>query len=189
MSKLVKFWRGSRFFVILYAATLLAGMILTYFKFEFPIKTLATIWPILISIYIGLDRVVDIRTTQTLTTGQMSFGDLSKLRGIIFLCFGLFCASVVLTKIGKANIYEMDEFAVAFAMSIVLYVGGNKAVKSFKFSGPDKNLDGLPDKYEDEIKEKYEQWARTQRKNGVEEKFVTMEYFFDENPELKEKIR
>lgn len=187
--KLIKFWRSSRFFIVLYAWTLAVGIILTFFKFEFPLKTLATVWPFLISVYVGLDRVIDVRTTQTLATGQMSFGDLAKLRGIIFLCFSLFGLSVAFTKLGKANVYEMDEFAVAFAMSVILYVGGNKAVKSFKFSGPDKNCDGLPDKYEDEIKEEYERWARTQRKNGVDEKFITLSYFFDENPDFREKIR
>ena len=181
---LKKIWQSSRFFVILYALVLLGGMTAMVFNWEYPLQTMATIWPILISAYTVLDRFVDIKTTQNLPKGKMSFGDLNKLRFIIFLCLVLFGVSFVYTRFAKQD-FCMAEFGTAFGAAIVTYISGNKIIKGYKFSSPDKDKDGIPD----EIQEEYYKWERLKKKEGVSEEFISFDYFLDENEELRKKLK
>lgn len=183
MKTFIKIWHSSRFFVILYALVLAFGMTGMYFNYEFPLKTMATFWTVLIAAYTALDRFVDVKNTTQLPKGNMSMGDLNKLRFIIIICLLLFFESWFLTKLSGSN-FEMAEFGAAFASSVITYVTGNKLVKGFKFTAPDKNKDGIPDL----IEEEYYEWERQQRKNGVSEEYINLGYFLDEHKELKEKI-
>lgn len=180
---LQKIWHSSRFIVTLYALITLGGMVSMIFNWEFPITTMATMWPILVSGYTVLDRFVDIKTTQNLPKGQMSMGELAKLRFIIFLCLVLFAASFVLTKISGTS-FCMVEFATAFGAACVTFVCGNKIIKGYKFTSPDDDKDGIPDS----VQEEYYKWERKQRKDGVSEEFINFAYFLDEHEGLKNKI-
>lgn len=180
---LQKIWHASRFFVILYSAVLLVSMFLKQLSWEVPLETLAMYWPILITVYTGLDRFVDVMNTKNCASGQVKLGDLAKLRFIIVECLLLLGYSVYCTRLTNGN-FEQDQFATAFALSVITFVGGNKVVKGFKFSGPDEDKDGIPDA----VQEEYYKWERQQRKDGIDEKFITLAYFLDEHEELKSKI-
>lgn len=182
---LQKIWRASRFFVVLYSAVLLASMFLRQISWEVPLETLAMYWPILITAYTGFDRVVDAINTKNCVSGQVKLGDLAKLRFIIAECLLLLCCSVYCKHLSPDASFEMEQFASAFALSIITYTVGNKVVKGFKFNGPDEDKDGIPDA----VQEEYYKWERQQRKDGVDEKFITLAYFLDEHEDLKSKIQ
>lgn len=200
-----KFYYSSRFWVCLYA--LVMAMFMTFqiiigclengtlkvpeFIARFisgqaslPMETLAWMWTALVSLYCGFDRVVDIRNTMQLSSGTMNLGDLAKLRGIIMLSLLLLVVGTV-GHITTGRDFQLAALASAFGSSIIIYVSGNKAVKAVKYKCLDENNDGVPDEVEDD----YHAWVRARKKEGVEAEFLTLEYFLDEHPELREKLK
>lgn len=141
-------------------------------------------WAALVSLYCGFDRFVDIKTTLSLSSGQMSIGELDKLRKIICGSFFLLCITTLFSFITNKD-YQLSSNATAFAMSIIIYVSGNKLCKGLKYSGKDENKDGIPDEYEKD----YYKWKRQQLKDGVEERFITFEYFLDENENIRDSLK
>lgn len=150
-----------------------------------PMEILCWGWTVIITAFCGFDRVVDIRETQHLPSGQVSKGDLAKLRFIIiiaifFYLYGLVCSCIV------DKDFQLGALLSSIISSITMYFTGNKLVKTFKYSHKkDVDNDGIPDS----IQEEYEKWAREQRKNGTDQNFITLEYFFDENPSAFEKMK
>lgn len=152
-------------------------------KLQLPLAVATWLWTAIISLYCGLDRVVDIKNTQNLAAGSMNLGDLSKLRKIIVVCLLLF-----LYALGWSFILDMDfqleALLSAFGSTVIMYTSGNKLVKASKYEG-DADNDGIPDI----VQEDYHTWARAQKKLGTEDAFITLDYFFDEFPDLKDKVR
>lgn len=131
---LKKLWRSSRFFIVFYAIVLLASLILQKYNFQIPLETLAKMWPFLMTAYTGLDRYVDFMNTKQMKSGEVSLGDLPKLRFLIVLCFLLLVVSVTLQQNSDLD-YKTEQFCTTFALSIITYTGGNKLVKSCKHEG------------------------------------------------------
>lgn len=169
-----KIWYSSRFYIIFYAMVLILAIGLSTLGFAIPVTALADAWPFIIAVYCGFDRFVDYKNTKSLNAGQMSMGDLAKLRFIIFESFVVMCFAVYCSVITGID-FNTEFLVYAFVASILAYVGGNKLVKSARFTGPDKNNNGIPD----ELEEEFEKWMRQERKNGVDEKFITFDYFLD----------
>lgn len=193
-----RIWYSSRFWILLYAVALFLTMSfqlfvdlcdLNHLPFELkfirqeyingearlPLETLSWFWLAIVSLFCGFDRAVDIRETMQLKSGQMSMGDLGKLRGIILISLLLFLYSVFCSLLAKTD-FQMAQLASTFGMCTLIYVSGNKAVKMFKYSHlEDKDDDGIPDEYQD----KYYKWARQARKEGVDAQFITFDYFMD----------
>lgn len=195
-----KFWYSSRFWVGLFGLVVTvfitfqivlglvsAGIIVIPYlntEIDLPISTIAYSWAVLVGIYCGTDRVVDITKTISMQPGQLSMGDLSKLRKIISLSLFFVFYSLAGTLITDRD-FALEAFIGAFAAATIIYCAGNKLVKSFKYSGKDINNDGVPDDCQFE----YDKWAREQAKKGTNSAFITFDYFLDENPELEKKYR
>ena len=199
MSDKKHFWQQSRFWVIFYAVVVLIFLCLNFvlgilnnfnIKFfnktlnelvngniELPISVFSYGWTALISFYCCSDRIVDIAKTTKLSIGQMSMGDLEKMRGMISISFLLLVFSTVFNCLVDRN-FELTAFASAFAMTIISYVVGNKAVKASAFFGKeiDSNENGVPD----EAEAAYNKWNREQIKNGVELEYRNWNYFLDD---------
>lgn len=205
MDKNKKFYYQSRFWVWLYCATFMFYMFLQYIlsllgdanlslpnniaKFvnggaSLPINVLSWGWSAVVCLYCGSDRFVDIRTTMSLPSGQLSMGDLDKLRQIIMMSLIVLVVATFFSLTSSGN-FELEALATTFILSTVTYTSGNKIVRSFKYTGSkDENKDGIPDA----IEEEYYKWKRNQIKAGIDEKFITLEYFLDENEDLRKKL-
>lgn len=153
---------------------------------DIPMEVAAWFWLAIIIVYVGMDRVVDIRNSMSLPVGEVSMGELPKLRSIMVISLVLFIYCIVSNFLVDKDFQLVQMFS-AFATSVILYIGGNKAVKSFKYysNNKDNNKDGVPD----EIEEEYYRWERQQRKNGVEARFINVDYFLDENPDVRERLK
>lgn len=200
-------WYSSRFWVCLYAIVmvlLISGQFIlgllednkitfhniTLNKFingecNLPMEIAAWCWSALISLFCGFDRFVDIKTTMHLSSGQMSMGDLSKLRVIIMESLLLFIYSLICSLLVNKD-FQLTAMFSAFGMSVIIYVAGNKAVKACKYYSDkeDKDSDGVPDI----IQKDYEKWVRAQKRNGVDEAYINLDYFLDDNPEIEAKL-
>lgn len=203
-------WYESRFWVLLYAfITLLMmclqfalGMIENYqitFRnialnnfvnglIELPMLVMSYGWTCLVALYCGSDRVVDIMKTTKLTMGNMSMGDLPKLRKIIIVSLILLLVAIGFNFLTDKD-YQLSAFAAAFALGVISYVTGNKLVKaaSYYHKDVDKNQDGIPD----DAADSYLKWKRSQEKNNVEPQYLSWDYFLDDpaNKEWEEKYR
>ena len=62
---------------------------------KLPMEAAAWLWTALISLFCGFDRFVDIKTTMHLSSGQMSMGDLAKLRVIMLESLLLFVFALI----------------------------------------------------------------------------------------------
>ena len=192
-----RFWVGLYAFVMLIIMTLqlILGLLqnqeivvksVTLNKFingevDLPMEALSWFWFGLVSLFCGFDRFVDVRTTMHLSSGQMSLGDLAKLRGIIIESMILFLYAVACNLLVDKD-FQLAQMASAFGSATIIYVSGNKIVKAYKYAGSkDDDKDGIPDDIQDE----YEKWVRAQKKEGTDEAFITLDYFLDENPDAK----
>lgn len=197
-------WYSSNFWVVLYAIILILLIVLqlvlgfldnnliplpeglTQFvnnQVQLPMAVAAWFWVALISAYCGFDRYVNLKETQHLSMGQMSLGNLSRLRFMMVLSLMVFIFSLASSFAVDKN-FELVQFFSAFGSSVLLYISGNKLIKANKFKGEDKDKDGIPD----DIQKDYYKWEREQKKNGVEPIFITLDYFLDEHPELYNKV-
>lgn len=202
-------WYSSRFWVILYAfiaalimcAQFMLGVLqnnqivfhnkaINEFingNLNLPISIMSWGWMAIVTFYAGSDRVVDTVKSLKLSVGQMSMGDLAKLRGIIVISLELLILAIFFSFFTDKD-YDLTAWASAFVMSVLTLVVGNKAVKIAGQYGPvDKNKNGVPDLAE----QAYNKWVREQKKNGVESEYLTFDYFLDDpvNEEWEKKYR
>ena len=120
---------------------------------KLPMEAAARLWTALISLFCGFDRFVDIKTTMHLSSGQMSMGDLVKLRVIMLESLLLFVFALVSNFLVDKD-FQLTAMLTAFGMSVIIYVSGNKMVKACKYYSEktDNDKDGVPD----EIQKEYE---------------------------------
>lgn len=146
---------------------------------ENTLETAAWFWTAIVSLFCGFDKFVDIKNTMNLASGQMSNGDMAKIRKIIIISLILSIYSIVCSFVVDLN-FQVVAFFSSFGMSTVIYTSGNKIVKSLKYypGSIDGDADGIPDV----IQHRYEKWVREQKKNGTEQQFITLEYYLDTNP-------
>lgn len=153
-------------------------------KTNLPLEIFSWGWTGIVCLYCGSDRFVDIKNTINMPSGQFSMGDLNKLRQIIMASLGLLLIATVFSFTSSKN-FELEALALTFVFTVITYTSGNKLVKAFKYSSAkDENADGIPDSVEDE----YNKWKRQQEKDGIDSKFITLEYFLDEHEELRKKL-
>lgn len=195
-----KFWYSSRFWIGLFGLVVALFLGFQFFlgliqkeiilfpylnpEINLPLNTVAYSWAVLVGLYCGTDRAVDVANTISLKPGQLSMGDLAKLRHIILLSL-LFVIFSLIGTIATTKDFALEAFFGAFAAATAIYCAGNKIVKTFKYSGNDENNNGIPDEYENE----YKKWAREEAKKGTKEDFITFDYFLDAHPEIEAKIR
>lgn len=200
-------WYESRFWVVLYAIVVFIILCMQFTlgilqnnqiifhnkiindfingNLNLPITVMSYGWTALISFYCCADRIVDVAKTTKLQIGQVSMGDLSKLRYMIVLSLILFIFAGVFNFLTDKD-YDLSAWASAFAMTIISYVVGNKAVKASSYFGTrvDKDQNGVPD----EAEQSYNKWKREQIKNGVDSIYINWNYFLDDpNNEYWEK--
>lgn len=190
---------SSRFWAFLYAGILMAiltlqlvlglidkgvlpkGVINT--NLSLPMGFATWIWTFIISLFCGFDRLVDIKNTQQLSAGQVSIGDLDKLRKLIVVSILLFLYALACNSLVDKD-FQLEALLSAVGSSIIIYISGNKLVKANRYVCEDKDKDGIPDN----IQKEYEKWVREQKKMGTDKSFIDLEYFLDERPDLAEKI-
>lgn len=154
-------------------------------KIELPVSVLSYFWAAILALYSGYDRVLDIKETMHLPSGQVNLGDLKKLRALIVLALLILLYSLVCSFIVDKN-FELSAFATAYAAVTLTYIVGNKAIKSYKYTSlVDSDVNGIPD----DLQEDYERWVRSQKKNEVNSKFITFNYFLDENETARDKLK
>lgn len=115
-----------------------------------PISSLSFLWVAVCAAYIGVDRAAYAIKSSKMISGETDVGDPATLRKIIFvsglvLLFG--CASNCFVDYD----FELNSLASAFGSSILLYIAGQKAIKSVKYVDGDLNGNGIPDDEEDEL--------------------------------------
>lgn len=147
---------------------------------ETTLETAAWFWTAIVTLFCGFDKLVDIKKTMNLTSGQMSNGDMAKIRKIIIVSLILSLYAILCSFVVDLN-FQVVAFFSSFGTSTVIYTSGNKIVKSLKYypGSVDGDADGIPDI----IQHRYEKWVREQKKNGTEPQFITLEYYLDTNPE------
>ena len=200
-NKKTPFYYSSRFWVMVYAAVmfvlttmqLILGImqsqnlqfhLIAFDKFvngecNLPMEAASWCWTALISLYCGFDRFVDIKTTLHMSSGQMSLGELGKLRVIILEAFILLVYSVICNFLVEKD-FQLTSMMMAFGMSIIIYVSGSKLVKAYRYDSVDSDKDGIPDEYQHD----YEKWVRAQKKEGVDEVYITWDYFLDAHDDI-----
>lgn len=210
MDKKKHIWYESRFWVIVYALVaavvlcmqfslglmqshqvVLGSKALNDFvngNAELPIDVMSWGWTALISLYCGSDRVVDTVKSTRLAVGQMSMGDVGKIRGMVVLSLTLFIAALVFNFMTDKD-YALSAWASAFAMTVISLAVGNKMVKIAGQYGAetDKNNNGVPD----DAEASYKKWCRKKTEEGVAIEFQTFDYFLDDpdNVEWEKKYR
>lgn len=205
-----RFYYSSRFWVIVYAVVVFIMMCMQFTlglldKYDFtfqnkvlndfvngninlPMTVMSYGWTALVSLYCCADRIVDIGKTTKLAVGQMSMGDLGKLRGMIVLSLFLLAIAAAFNFTVEKD-FDLAAWASAFAMTVISYVLGNKVVKASAYFGTheDKDQNGIPD----EAQERFDKWKREQEKNGTEYIYINWNYFLDDpaNADLEKKYR
>ena len=199
MNKKSPIYYSSRFWATLYAGVLLILLTLQFIfgyldkygivvkvlnqNLSLPIPLACWLWTFVISLFCGFDRFVDIKNTQQLTSGQISIGDLPKLRKIIVMALFIFIYALICSLFVDRD-FQLEALLSAFGSSVIIYISGNKLVKANRYVCEDKDKDGIPDI----VQKEYEKWVREQKKLGTDKSFLDLEYFLDERPDLAEKL-
>lgn len=135
------FWYNSRFWVALFSVIVMlsigvesipfiaAKYGLTLKAVELPIDVIGWSWTALLSIYIGTDRLEKIISSKEIPYGEIFMGDLAKLRRMILLALFIYLEALAMNAFFGADL-SLSSFFMAFSASLLLYVGGNKAIKT-----------------------------------------------------------
>ena len=166
-----KFWYKTSFMVFAYAASLglavlIQAAIALLIKYnvvvhavvfanflngniEMPISNMAWTWCAICAAYIGVDRASYTIKSANLMSGSTDIGDPKTLREIILASGSLFVIAVTCNGLVDAD-FDLNAFASAFGSSVLLYVAGQKAIKSVKYVNGkiDANGNGIPDEEE-----------------------------------------
>ena len=116
---------------------------------QLPISNMAWIWCAVCAAYCGVDRTSYALKTAQLESGQTDFGDPHSLRVIILLSAILFIEAIVCNGAVDAE-FDLNAFSSAFGSSVLLYVVGQKAIKTVKYVNGkiDANGNGIADEDE-----------------------------------------
>lgn len=119
-----------------------------------PMEQVSWFWTAISAAYIGVDRVSYFVKTASEPAGQTDVGDPATLRRIILISGLLLLEAVVCNGFADAD-FQLSAFFTAFGTSVLLYVGGQKAIKTVKYVDGklDANGDGIPD--EEQVFDKY----------------------------------
>lgn len=165
-----KFWWKTSFMVFIYALVLLSMMFLQdiiyiignysealehlnsdSFLFKIlngdvalPISALSYLWVGICAAYIGVDRAAYAIKSSKMISGSTDVGDPATIRKIILIS-GLVLAFGCISNCFINYDFELNSLASAFGSSILLYIAGQKAIKSVKYVDGDLDGDGIPD--------------------------------------------
>lgn len=111
-----------------------------------PMEQVSWFWTAISAAYIGVDRVSYFVKSANEPAGQTDVGDPATLRRIILISGLLLLEAVVCNGFVDAD-FQLSAFFTAFGTSVLLYVGGQKAIKTVKYVDGklDANGDGIPD--------------------------------------------
>lgn len=111
-----------------------------------PISNMGWIWCSICAVYCGADRASYAIKTSKMTSGKLDVGDPESLRRIIVLAGMLFAVAIICNGAVDAE-FDLNAWSSAFGSSILLYVGGMKAIKSVKYVNGklDSDEDGIAD--------------------------------------------
>lgn len=178
-----KFWWKTSFMVFIYALVLLSMMFLQdiiyiignysealehlnseSFLFKIlngqvalPISALSFIWVGVCAAYIGVDRAAYAIKSSKMVSGETDVGDPATIRKIILIS-GLVLLFGCISNCFIDYDFELNSLASAFGSSVLLYIAGQKAIKSVKYVDGDLDGDGIPDdmqetEYSDQLSE------------------------------------
>lgn len=111
-----------------------------------PISNMGWVWCSICAVYCGADRASYCIKTSKMTSGKLDVGDPASLRRIIILAGLLFIIAIICNGAVDAE-FDLNAWSSAFGSSILLYVGGMKAIKSVKYVDGklDSDGDGIAD--------------------------------------------
>ena len=111
-----------------------------------PISNMGWLWCSICAVYAGVDRASYAIKTSQLESGKLDIGDPKSLRKIIIIAGVLFFIAVICNGFADAD-FDLNSWSSAFGSSILLYVGGMKAIKSVKYVNGklDSDNDGIAD--------------------------------------------
>lgn len=105
-----------------------------------PIDVIGWSYMALVSMYIGSDRFEKVFSSKQLPYGEVYMGDLKKLRNVIVFTLAIFIEAMSLNFLFDVDV-GLESFFLAFASSVILYVGGNNAVNTVGNIDGDKQVD------------------------------------------------
>ncbi|MDR0676687.1 MAG: hypothetical protein LBF97_06575 [Elusimicrobiota bacterium] len=122
-------------------------------NFNLPIDVIINSWAILCAVYVGVDRASLTALTLAGEKGKMEIGNPEHLKQVIFQSFILYILSVGLYLFFDVELALAPMF-IAFSSSLILFVGGNKAIKGASSLAPEEDLnqDGVADGLNEEQK-------------------------------------
>lgn len=104
-------------------------------KYEPKIKVFSWFFLAISSAYVGFDKVLNLKNTVELPKGQLSLGNLKKIRHLIFMSFILMSFSMICEALTGLD-FDSEAFISAFGTNIILSISGNKAIKMSRYISP-----------------------------------------------------
>lgn len=104
-------------------------------KYEPKIKVFSWFFLAISSAYVGFDKVLNLKNTVELPKGQLTLGNLKKIRHLIFMSFILMAFSIICEALTGLD-FDSEAFISAFGTNIILSISGNKAIKMSRYISP-----------------------------------------------------
>lgn len=109
-------------------------------KYEPKIKVFSWFFLAISSAYVGFDKVLNLKNTIELPKGQLTLGDLKKIRHLIFMSFILMAISIICEALTGLD-FDSEAFISAFGTNIILSISGNKTIKMSRYVSLTKNAE------------------------------------------------
>jgi hypothetical protein len=109
-------------------------------NFILPMDIICDFWAAICAAYIGVDRGVMAISTYKGVKGKQDVGHPEHLRQVIVESFLVYAVAVLLYVLFDTDL-QLAPLAVAFGSSVILYVGGQRAVYAASKLAPEEDLD------------------------------------------------
>jgi hypothetical protein len=109
-------------------------------NFHLPMDIISDFWAALCAIYIGVDRGAMIAMTLNGEKGKLEVGNPENLKQVMIESLILYAFAVGLNMFFDAEL-ALTPLFIAFGSTVILFVGGNKAIKGAAALAPERDLD------------------------------------------------
>jgi len=95
-----------------------------------PLETMAWVLTVVVSGYVGTDRIANFKKTQSLSYGQADFGNMAKLRKMIIILFIIIIEALLFYALFGVGNAPVSTLILAYGGAAGTYVIGNKAIRA-----------------------------------------------------------